>query len=238
LKDSSGNILFVILIAVALFATLGYAVTQSSRGGGSDTTKETATINAGVLSQYNASIRASLQRMTTDNKDPLTLEFNTPATLSSLTSSSVGVFHPDGGAVLYQNAPASVMDQTGVNPSGRWIFSLNFEVVNIGTSVNGSSDGNDLLAVLVGVKKSVCDQLNTKNGISINPYPLGTSHYYDSADVLSDSTIYMDQSYTPPALECVYGGAADDSALKGKSEACYFDAANNVYVYYNVLLER
>lgn len=238
MKNSSGNILFIILIAVALFAALSYAVTQSSRGGGNNTDKETAIINGGVLSQYTSAMRSSILRMVTNNIDPLTLQFNPPSTFGALTSTTVGVFHPQGGTVLYQNAPANVMDAGGVNPSGRWVFSLHFEVANIGTSVAGNADGNDLIAILAGVRKSVCDQINLKHSIPINPYPSGSSHYYNVTDILTDGTIYMDNAYSAPTVQCDYGAAPDDAGLKGKSEGCYYDNANDQYVYYSVLLER
>ena len=63
-RDSErGNVLFLILIAVALFAALSYAVTQSSRSGGGDAGKETNLVNSAQLTQYPAGIRTAIVRM-------------------------------------------------------------------------------------------------------------------------------------------------------------------------------
>lgn len=238
LKNSSGNILFLILIAVALFATLGYAVTQSMRSGGNNVIQETSTINAAVLSQYTASLRSAIQRMTTDNHDIRTLEFNRPEDFATLTSTSVGIFHPSGGAVIYQKAPFALLDTQSGNPTGKWIFSMNFEVKDIGTNSTSSLDGNDLIAFMVGVRKEVCEQLDKKLAIPTNPIPKITGLTYSSDMITNTNTYDMDNNYVSPTSESVIGAGADDVALAGKSEGCYYEATGNTYVYYGVISER
>lgn len=238
MKNSSGNILFIILIAVALFAALSYAVTHANRGGSGNTARETSTINAAVLGQYVASLRASLQRMTTENNNLTTLEFNPPGTFDDLTSEAVGVFHPSGGSVIYETAQAALMDTQSDNPTRQWVFTMNFEVKGISTESAGSLDGNELIAFMVGVRQDVCEQLNRRLGISTSPMPKINSQSYSTDMITNINTYYMDNDYTLPTTELVIGDGADDAVLAGKAEGCYFEESGNNYVYYGVLSER
>ena len=58
-----GNVLFLILIAVALFAALSYAVTQSTRSGGGSADRERSILSSASLTQGPTALRTSLIRM-------------------------------------------------------------------------------------------------------------------------------------------------------------------------------
>jgi len=59
----NGNILFLILIAVALFAALSYAVTSSMRTSGDNGNKESADVQAAVILQYATLVETSIERL-------------------------------------------------------------------------------------------------------------------------------------------------------------------------------
>lgn len=61
-KTEQGNTLFLILIAVVLFAALSYAISSSSRGGG-DISKEAASISAAAIMQFPAAVEMGIFRM-------------------------------------------------------------------------------------------------------------------------------------------------------------------------------
>lgn len=61
IRQQTGNVLFLILIAVVLFAALSYAVTQSSRGGG-NTAAESARLDASRILQWYAKMQNDYMR--------------------------------------------------------------------------------------------------------------------------------------------------------------------------------
>lgn len=101
---SSGNVLFLILVAVALFAALSYAVTHSTRSGGGDIAKEKATLAAGVSDDCNATVNAAVTRMTVaGNCTSQQISYQLPDGSNSNplapVNKSCNVFHTAGGGV-------------------------------------------------------------------------------------------------------------------------------------------
>ena len=66
-RAEAGNILFLILIAVALFAALSFAITQSTRSGGGSATSEQIALDASQLMQLTSTYRSAITRMKISN---------------------------------------------------------------------------------------------------------------------------------------------------------------------------
>lgn len=104
-----GNVLFLILIAVALFAALAYAITQSSRGGG-DISKEKLALEQARMDSYMASINAGTLRLKMAGCE--TIDYTPPVDWTA-GEKKCFLFHPQGGQVIYQDMGLNDCDLQG-----------------------------------------------------------------------------------------------------------------------------
>ena len=226
--NESGNVLFLILIAVVLFAALSYAVTRSTRTPDDGADNTINGIRASAIVQYPAGIRTSLMRMIMNGMGVSELKFNAPAAFSSLPNDAEGVFHPAGGSATYETASHDAMAS---GTEGTWHFNAEFEVDNIGLDTAGDFPGNDLVAFLPGIRQGICARINEDIGLSAIPN--------SSADLSGEYTVDMDDTYALPADETMLGteGANNTDPLTGQPFGC-FQNNGGEYVYYHVLVER
>lgn len=172
-----GNVLFLILIAVALFAALSYAVTQSSNSAGNNASAEQAEVAAGQLIQYANLIRFGVQRLQISNgcsdteisfqrdwDGDGTIEDNNDDAFNpfSPTDNRCHIFDPAGANISYV-APDNVLlndELEGMN-----LFFGDYEITGIAHIVEVGTDCMDarcaeLLLLLRNLDPIVCDAIN------------------------------------------------------------------------------
>ncbi len=162
-QTQQGNVLFLILIAVALFAALSYAVTQSGRGGG-NADKEKQEMKIAEFFQQEALIRTFVLRQYTLNKvDQVRFDdsaYNENGTVlngsSTGTGRSVGIFNPiDGIHKIYP--PIELAENLG----STFDWSLkNAPLRFLGNEI-GTTAGDEVLVVW-RLSKEVCEAINLK----------------------------------------------------------------------------
>jgi hypothetical protein len=129
MKSQRGNALFLILIAVALFGALSYAITTSSRGGGSSIARETTQLKASQMVQYAQAVRSGVQKM---------VLFGTPvASINPWWDSGqeTALFSRAGGGVTKQTANVGAAGLP--NETADYYFSMpsdNVAVSGVGTA--------------------------------------------------------------------------------------------------------
>ncbi len=109
MQPQSGNILFLILIAVALFAALSYAITSSTRNGGSNISEDQAKLYASQLLQTVQSMKTAHDRLKySEGYDQV--RFNVPDAAEA-GRVYIGSTYIDGKAagIFDSNGPLSVI---------------------------------------------------------------------------------------------------------------------------------
>ncbi len=165
--NQNGNVLFLILIAVALFATLSYAVTNSTRNSGEDVSREKREMVITQILQHAVSIRTAVQRLTLSGRcDDYSIRYWHVSRTNASADNQYGdgsntqcqVFHPDGGGVSYLERPKELQEPVGSDE----IMILADRIEGIGTS--GAGTGAEHIMV-VNVPRQVCIEINNKLNI-------------------------------------------------------------------------
>ena len=236
-RGERGNALFLILIAVALFAALSYAVTQSGRGGGT-VDKETAMITAGQITQYPAGLRTAVTRMIITGTPATSVDFDVTIAGGDLTS-SVKVFGPAGGAAVNEPSPITTVSQGGLAgaTAGAWGYksllpaSDGYYVAGVGTDTDVT--GRDAFAYLHDIPLTTCQQI--QNGLGSSA--VTTPPTQDTAAV--DYTTNGGDGDAQGGADPIAAGAANawfGADITGVAFNCVLN--DTTYDYYHALIEQ
>ncbi len=192
----SGNALFLILIAVALFAALSYAVTQSGRGGGS-IDREQEQIVASQIAQHISEVQYAIQKMQLmSGCTPTDLSFeSTEWTHSNYdptvpASTACQIYHPNGGGVTFQEIDPVALDstQSSVPASAYGYYAFNGGV----WLFQGGETQSDLTMIVPNITESMCLILNDRVGEGLAKMAYGD----DFMDDLEDPNMAFDGDYS------------------------------------------
>ncbi len=169
MNNQRGNILFLILLAVVLFAALSYAVTSSQRGGGNDASNEKIQAQAAELMNYFASLDLGVQRMlTTGGIKDYELNFFNPGNQyifgsldnTNCTETRCRVFDPAGGGVIGKRMNAFVR-----NPATAAADGLDLPRLAYFTAPGNATDASDIVLWIGGVTSALCKEINKRAGL-------------------------------------------------------------------------
>ena len=242
--QEKGNVLFLVLIAVILFAALGYAATQTLRTGTADPQKESQNVRGIEVIQYATFVAESVMRMKFRGLADSQLCFDSPLwgnndyDYGACDDEMNHVFStvPDSGGVIWMKAAK------GANLGESWYFTGHSCVPGIGPhqgddcNSDGTSTSEELMMFLPNISKALCLEINQQLDIqnpngnppqaSGNIWPAGmpvfTGSYADGGKV--DSV-----------------GSGDASILRGREFGCVEGNGTppaGTYVYFHTLLKR
>ncbi len=235
-QKQSGNVLFLILIAVALFAALSYVVSSSTRTGSGTTERERLQLTVSEIFNYVTAVQVGLTRLQSVGCKENQISFNNPVDAAAAAAyaftedynntnappnHSCDIFHPAGGAVAYKDVPANWIEST--DPSlKRFFYTTGDAVQNIGTDCANDAC-TEINMNLWSISKKLCEAINDKLG-----------YHYLNANIPTDALFGC-----PFSGEYSCGGGVNavftNPALAGKSLVCYND--NNFGYVFNAVLQ-
>lgn len=241
-SGESGNVFFIIMLGVVLFAALMFTFSRSARQGGENIGEKQAELAATSILAYAQSVERAVDRIRRAGFSEADVSFENASVGGYVNNNCLGndeckVFKPAGGSISYMPPPTEWLDpnESGSLAFGPWVFSGNVCVIDIPT-VNGDTichangiDDEDLVLFLPYVRKEVCLRINEKLGIpntgNVPPLDGGTA-------------VHPTFSKFTGSFAAGYSHGIAGSAINGRYTGCVYNNFTNDYHFHHVLIAR
>lgn len=235
----SGNVLFYILIAVALIAALSFAVVQSGGGGTKSITDERARLIASEIIEYSNVISAAVSQLKLRGCEDTEISFEndvvtTYANPNAPADEFCNVFSISGGGVQWRNPEVDWLDATltGNSNYAELLFTGKTCIQGFGPNdcvLNSGGQDAELLFIVPYLKLEVCNAINKLLDRSFTTPPLDGANSWQTAPEFIGS-------YAGPLI--IYN-ATDD--FENKHALCMRGKGVSTpqnYAFYRVLIGR
>ncbi len=222
-QNESGVVFVYILLAIALFAALSYAVSDNKGGSTNIFTDEQARLAAQEIIDYGNNVANAVQklRLRGCSETEISFQNNVVSGYNNGTNTTCQVFHEDGGNINFPtfnetsydlNAP--VIDRISFNGDNQIID-------------NGSGD-SELIFFNSAIKQNICENIN--NILHDNQAA------FTGGDITVGSTKFTGSYSGSPDTMC--GGSADSTTTGCCHETVGCGGGGECYHFYQVLLAR
>lgn len=223
-----GNALFLVMIAVALFGALSYAITYAGRSGGFD--QERDLITAAHITQYPAEISTAFRRMIKAGVPEDAIGF------AADDMTETGVFSMHGGGIAPQQPPA----EAGSTSDWRFKTAPRDGDGRRGWYVAGAgmddAGGKDVIAFLDRLSADTCE--NLLRSLGLDAVPKVEQAPVDFAGRDEGLPTQQGGAGGADVLSSAAGSAfnAWNDSGSPQNYACVQNGAGGSYVYYHVLM--
>jgi len=237
-RNESGNILFMILLAIVLIGALTVAIQSGNNAETSNIDDEALVIRASEIQRYASELERAVGYVLSNGHSEVDIRFAHGdahadyGDLSADTDTTDQVFARDGGAAKYRTPPSSITTSAGQ----AWEFYGGTHMPQVGSA------RPDLIAVLPNVTQAFCDKINALNDQTTQPLDTGGSaasgnNAGDCVDLGSVGRFGNGEEFYDPAVNTP--NTTDEASFTSKPayQACVqCDSGANYF--YHVLLTR
>ena len=242
-NSQSGNVLFYILIAVALLAALSFAVSQSGRGSGKAISAERIKLAATEIIQYANALNAAVAQLQLRGCKDTEISFENNIVTTGYDNPNApedgfcNVFSINGGGVQWRTPESDWIDSTidsGEYNYGVFFFTGGSCIEGVGrvtaNCYSSDSTSTELLMALPYLKEEICEAINEKLSLGFSSIPKDGNKAWSETGTNQFAGTYSNSPV-------VIGNEAPE--LYNVTAAC-FEAGSypEGYAFYNVLIPR